>query len=370
MLKKSKTNNTPKNDSGIQEIKYHFSWGMKVLLFFTFFFWIIPFIIISWISGKRIRDGLENIPTSGFSAKTNFDEIEINTLGFYNRDMELKKADHKLMISGAQWEKMNPEDIFIPTFDNVRLATFVFKAKKPTNKWVVVCHGWLQNRFSILNLVLPFYYANYNVLVYDARNHGNSTKTSCTFGLKESQDLFFVIKYLTEKIDLEITNKTITLIGNSMGATTILQALQTFDLTTLGVKCAIFDCGYDDFSKMLKLIGKYRIKLPWFWSYWGIKLNLLVKDGFNVEDIKPINNMKFCAKTPMLFIHGLVDKTVPVAMSKRLYEEKIKYEATEDNQGFSKLLLIPNAGHIQAITTDYDLYCEKTLKFINFWINK
>jgi len=117
----------------------------------------------------------------------------------------------------------------------------------------------MQNRYSILYLAKPFYEEGYNVLVYDARNHGSSDITATTFGKNEARDLLAVIKYLKTRYKENILEYA--LIGNSMGASTILQGLVTLPLKDYGVKSAIFDCGYDDFSHMIKILGQVNLKV-------------------------------------------------------------------------------------------------------------
>lgn len=352
----------------VKEVRYHFFWVVQVLLLLTLPLWILPTLIVNLIIGKKLRDGLQNIPKAGPVAFPGFEGVEFNTLEFYNRDLKIKKAPKELFISATEWTKMQPENVLIPTFDGKNLAAFLLVNPKPTNKWIVVLHGWMQNRYSILYLAKHFYDAGYNVVVYDARNHGANPDSSCTFGLKEATDLFYVVKYVREKYleqELEFA-----LIGNSMGASTILQALTHYDFAAIGVKSAIFDCGYDDFSHMVKILAKTRVHAHWFWFYYGVKFFLAMQDKFNISDIKPIKKIENCAKMPILFIHGTADQTVPVSITKRIYQAKIKYEAPIKKQKPSQLLLVPHARHVESALTDYPLYKKTTLKFVDKWFSK
>lgn len=356
-----------KSKAPVQEIKYHFPWYLKIILFLTIPIWIIPSLLTNLVLGKKIYDYLEYFPKSGIVGDANYPNIEWNTLAFYNHDMEVKKASKKLLISDKEWAKLNPEDIKITSFDNTNLATFLFINKKPTNKWIIVLHGWMQNRYSILYLAKPFYQEGYNVLVYDARNHGSSDITTTTFGKNEARDLLAVIRYLKARYKENILEYA--LIGNSMGASTILQGLVTLPLKDYGVKSAIFDCGYDDFSHMIKILGQTNLKVSWFWFYFGLKWWFFYYDKFNINDVKPIREINNCAATPMLFIHGTLDQTVPITMTKRIYQAKTESENVTQRQGFSELLIVENAGHIQSITTNYELYTNTALKFVKRWFS-
>lgn len=352
----------------IQEVKYKIAWWLKIILLLTFPLWIIPFLVTNAIFGRIMRNSVQRFQRTGRIENPNFQKIDLNTLAFYNRDMELQYVP-QLIIDETSWTMMEPQDITITTFDNIQLSAFVIVNKRPNNnhKWIIAVHGWQQNRYSILYLVKHFYEQGYNILTYDARSHGsNNIKDSITFGAKEADDLYAVIKYLNGFIENQDFNHpvNISLIGNSMGATTILETISGFELATLGIKCGIFDCGYDSFSHILKIFTQYYFKISWFWVYFGAQFYFKHQDKFKIKSINTIDKLKYCPNIPILFIHGSDDETVPVTMTEHLFAKKISYEQSPE---ISELLIIPNAKHIRSITTDYNLYCNSTLKFVHKW---
>lgn len=150
-----------------------------------------------------------------------------------------------------------------------------------------------------------------------------------------------------------------------MGSSTVLETISRFDVSNLGVKCAIADCGFDSFNHMIKIMGKQYFKLNWFWFYFGVKSFFKLKDKFSINSINPIEKLKYCSAIPVLFIHGNDDETVPVTMAQKMYKKKINYE--EETK--SELLILPFAKHICSITTDYNTYCKTTFKFVSKWTN-
>ncbi|WP_342264444.1 alpha/beta hydrolase [Spiroplasma endosymbiont of Clivina fossor] len=68
---------------------------------------------------------------------------------------------------------------------------------------------------------------------------------------------------------------------------------------------------------------------------------------------------KKCATIPLLIIHDEKDNFVPLYMAYDIYHHKIR----DEEKQISELLIIKDAGHVQSITTDYDLYTSKTLLF-------
>jgi len=349
----------------LQEVKFALPWWWKCFLMLTWPLWIIPFLVTNLIIGLLVRNSMEKIQTTGVSNDRNFAKINLNSLAFYNRDMELQNCP-QLMIDDAQWQLMHPQDVTITSFDNVPLSAFLFINYQPNanHKWIIAVHGWQQNRYRILYLVKHFYQQGYHVLTYDARGHGTNFKTSLTFGFKEATDLYSVIRYVNDychRNDPQ-TSPNISLIGNSMGATTILQAAVHFELQHFGVKCAIVDSGYDKFSNIIKLLGIHHTNIHWWWFYYGAKFYFQIRDRFNVKAINSVDKLKYCANLPMLFIHGSADETVPLAMTKRLFDTKINHEIAPIK---SELLIIKHAKHVRAITTDYQLYTKTTLNFVN-----
>lgn len=357
-----------KPNEPVKEIKYHFPWYVNIILLILLPIWIIPTVIVNLALGKKIYEYLEYFPKSGPVENPNYSGLEWNTLAFYNKYIENVKGPKDLLISDKEWESLKPEDIKIDSYDDTKLAAFLFVNKKASNKWMIVLHGWMQNRYSVLYLAKPFIDAGFNVLVYDARNHGSSDTAATTFGKNEAKDLLAVIKFL--KVRYKENTLEFGLIGNSMGASTILQSLVTLPLKDYGVKSAIFDCGYDDYTHMIKILGKTNLKASWFWFYYGIRFWFAYYDKFNVNDVKPVKQIVACAETPILFVHGTLDQTVPVTMTQRLYKLKTDSENALQRQNHSQILLVPKAGHIQAMTTDYKLYSTTAIDFVNRWFSK
>lgn len=353
----------------VKESKYKIAWWLKIILIFTFPFWIIPFLITNFFVGLMMRNVMQNFQRTGESTNPNYFKINLNTLDFYNHDMELQNC-RQLMIDDMTWDIMQPQDITITTYDNNLLSVFFINNHQPNknDKWVIATHGWQQNRYSILYLAKYFYDQGYNVVTYDTRGHGsNNSDDAITFGNKEADDLYTVIVSLNNYLQVSNLNQpsNIILTGNSMGASTILETISRFDTSSIGVKCAIADCGFDSFSHMIKIMGKQYFKLHWFWFYFGVNFFFKNKDKFKINSINPINKFKYCSTIPVLFIHGNDDEIVPVTMAQKMYYNKIKYE----EEVRSELLIVPFAKHIRSITTNYDMYCKITLKFVNKWTN-
>ncbi|WP_458257913.1 hypothetical protein [Spiroplasma endosymbiont of Dactylopius coccus] len=105
-----------------------------------------------------MRNVMENFQRIGRSTNPNFAKIDLNTLSFYNRDMELQNS-LQLMIDDSNWDMMEAQDMTITTYDNRLLSAFFINnhQSNKNHKWIIATHGWQQNRYSILYLVKHFY---------------------------------------------------------------------------------------------------------------------------------------------------------------------------------------------------------------------
>jgi len=86
------------------------------------------------------------------------------------------------------------------------------------NKVVIFCHGLTNNRWSLFYSMHLALQRGYQVVSYDARNHGVSDKSFTTLGQIEACDLQDVIEHVKKKYQPE----KIGLYGFSMGASTLI----------------------------------------------------------------------------------------------------------------------------------------------------
>jgi pimeloyl-ACP methyl ester carboxylesterase len=135
------------------------------------------------------------------------------------------------------------EDVTFPARDGLRLSGWFLpaegeEAKHPT---VVLIHGWMWNRLGeaadnlmanltgalpvdLLRVAHSLTRAEFNVLMFDLRNHGDSARGGpVTFGLQEANDVIGAVDYLRRRPD--VSDDKIGLVGWSMGANAVLFAL-------------------------------------------------------------------------------------------------------------------------------------------------
>ena len=248
------------------------------------------------------------------------------------------------------WLAQQPtEDIYIKSFDNLKLHGTLLKSGN--NKNCVICfHGYTSRGLNDYGAMSKFYHEqNFNVIMIDARNHGESEGQYTGFGVLDRQDAIKWIDYAIERFGKDVN---IFLHGDSMGGATVLMT-SGMDLPE-NVKAIIADCAftsaYDVFSHILK--RDYHI--PKFPIMNITEMMTRKKAGYGYKDVSTLEEVAK-SKVPILFIHGDVDDFVPVWMTEK------NYEACNSEK---ELLLVKNADHAEAYYADTQAYENAVKKMI------
>lgn len=122
--------------------------------------------------------------------------------------------------SPTDYDLPAPEDVRIAS-DDVTLAGWLFR-QEGADCGVVMMHGMGATRYGMLEYAPLFWQHGCDLLLYDHRRHGDSTKTFGTFGYFEKRDAVAAIDWFAQTTGLQPGQ--IGLFGESYGATTGLQA--------------------------------------------------------------------------------------------------------------------------------------------------
>ena len=106
----------------------------------------------------------------------------------------------------------------IEMIDKTLISAWHIKVNNP-KAVMIVSHGQSNSKSMILPYIEQFAYLGYDIIIYDLRSHGKSTKNRCTIGALESNDLSQVISYTIANISKKLP---IVLWGFSLGATVSL----------------------------------------------------------------------------------------------------------------------------------------------------
>jgi hypothetical protein len=111
--------------------------------------------------------------------------------------------------------KVPYEEIIIRTNDGLKLNSWLLKASAPAKGTILYLHGVGDCKIDGLRFAKLMHDHHFNVFLYDARRHGQSEGTYCTYGYDEKYDVLKIIDYLQSRTDMNPGK--IGIFGTSMG---------------------------------------------------------------------------------------------------------------------------------------------------------
>ena len=245
------------------------------------------------------------------------------------------------------YEYKDKEDVFINSFDNLKLHGYILKTEN-SDKWAITVHGYTNKAESMSAMAYKYHSLGYNILMPDLRGHGKSEGSYVGMGWHDRLD---IIKWI-DLIIKENKDAKILLHGISMGAGTVMMV--SGEELPENVKVIIEDCGYTSAKEQLAYNLKTMFKLPSFPILNFCSLITKIKDNYFISEASAIKQLQK-AKVPILFIHGDKDKFVPFYMLDKLYNA---CSSKKDK------LIIKDVGHAKSESLKSDLYWNKVEDFI------
>jgi len=212
-------------------------------------------------------------------------------------------------------ETGTPADLGL-NYQQVRIATvrcrYLFGWLLPApdaNRTVVLLHGWGSNAELMLPLALPLRLAGLNVLLFDARNHGNSDGDSFSSLPRFAEDLGSAIAWLRRHHPGRAER--IAVLAHSVGAgAALFEASRNPDISAV-VSIAAFAHPAEVTERYLRRLRIPRpiTRLVIRYVEWII--------GHRFDCIAPVTTCQRIA-CPVLLVHGTNDQTVPVDDARRI----------------------------------------------------
>ena len=244
------------------------------------------------------------------------------------------------------YEGLKKQDYTVKSFDGYELHVQLLENHEPTDKYIIISHGYTDNRCGALKYVPMYLELGYNCIIYDLRGHGENESTFTTYSICEGQDIAELVK------DTRSRYKDISqlgLHGESLGAASTAAAMKYKP----DIDFAVCDCGFSDIENVLKG-GFAAAKLPTFIYYLG-NIGARLRYGCYLSDMRPIDALDD-NKVPMLFIHGEDDSLILPENSE---------DMAERTAGYSEVHIIKGAAHAESILTapeEYKGYVASFLK--------
>lgn len=233
--------------------------------------------------------------------------------------------------------------------DHVRLSGWLFRADHPTGRSVILVHGWQGNRedvdfVALTRQLLP---RGYDVLMFDLRGSGLSMGSNQSFAHNEPRDLLGAYDHM---VGLGYAPGRMTVLGNSMGAATVIESAP--ELSAVGAMVA--DSAFANLTNaMMGGLTRYTL-LPGQLAIPAIEASR----AFGVlPSLSPVDVVRSLPRRAFLFLHANGDPLLDVANANQLF-------AASSNRA-SRLDVIAGHDHMDTYTHNPAAYMTVLLAFIN-----
>jgi hypothetical protein len=195
-----------------------------------------------------------------------------------------------------------PAGSAVVTSDGIRLAGWYVPAANdagPSAPTVLLVHGWKANKTGMLPFAVGLH-ADYNLVLFDLRNNGQSGGDMTSMGLWEQRDV-------TRMIDWVVATKHpswIGMVGNSMGAATAL-AVAAGDER---VKALILDSAHADAVTSFGNAMEEDFGYPGGPAAWVLAQGVSAQVGGDITTTDPVRHIGRLGDRPVLLTAGADDQ--------------------------------------------------------------
>ena len=216
---------------------------------------------------------------------------------------------------------------------------------EPSTKYVIISHGYTDNRMGALKYVPVYFDLGYNCIIYDLRGHGENAETPTTYGQLEGKDLNYLVRDTRERYaDITVLG----LHGESLGAATTVMSLGEKP----EVDFAVADCGFAGIEDVLK-DGYRKAHIP-MWIVDIADIGTKVRYKTSYKNMRPISALAE-NEIPVLFLHGADDEMIIPKNSESM---------AAASKGYTECHIIPGAGHAESVLKEPKMYEEFVREFL------
>lgn len=246
------------------------------------------------------------------------------------------------------YEGLEKEDYTVTGTEGYLLHVELLKNPRQTTKYMILSHGYTDNRMGALKYVSMYMELGFHCIIYDLRGHGENEPTFTTYGVLEGADLNCLVKDTRERYP---DGTVLGLHGESLGAATTITSLKYKP----DVDFVVADCGFSDIENVLRE-GYRNAHVPLFLLDLA-EIGAKIRYHYSIKAMRPIDSLAE-NDIPILFLHGGKDNFILPENSEKMAKK---------TRGYHEIHMIPEAGHAESVLTDpqsYKTYVEKFLKKI------
>lgn len=303
---------------------------------------MIGIVILLIAASFKAADKLYDITLNPKADRSFISQAPHNALDISGRSPLEKEADE------IWWQNADYQDLYIESYDILKLHAYCIHHKQPNNLWMICVHGYTASAADSTPFARRFYEQGYNLILPNLRGHGQSEGHYIGMGWHDRLDIMHWIHLIVERYP----DAKIALFGISMGGSTVM--MTAGEKLPENVFAIINDCGYSsvwmEFSYQVKVL----FKLPNIPILNLVSLITKIRAGFFIEEANAVKQLKK-TNLPVLFIHGDCDTFVPSHMVDTLYEAAA---------GEKDKLIVADAGHGQSALLAGEAYWDKVFAFL------
>ncbi len=219
------------------------------------------------------------------------------------------------------------EEVSIPAAGNGRLYGWWIPGQEEAPTLILI-HGWSRNTQRMMPYIRELHPLGYNLLAFDARNHGNSSPYARPTVYSFAEDILAAVRFARREHPQAASR--LGVIGLSIGGGGAVDAAAQDP----GIACVVtVGAVTHPVWTMLPEFRKRRIPT-------GVARAMFkfmeLRYGMNFERIAPVNNIAR-AQARFLLVHGEEDATIPLEHGRRLHAAA--------PPGQAQLWVVPGKGH-------------------------
>jgi hypothetical protein len=260
------------------------------------------------------------------------------------------EEDQALLENANSWfEEQETDVIEMTSYDDLNLVAQFIENKEENQQAVILAHGF-RNTGEDMGKLTQFYYdRGFDILLPDARGHGESEGDYIGYGWHDRLDYLDWVDLLKEDFDAE----SIILHGNSMGAATVL--MTSGEELPVEVKGIIADSGYSTVKEELAHQMGHLYGLPSFPLLEVTSVITKIRAGYTLGEASAVEQVKG-NELPLFIIHGEDDDLVPTDMAHEIYDAA---------GGEKELWIVPDTGHVKAMDNFTGEFLDRLGEFVD-----
>ena len=246
-------------------------------------------------------------------------------------------------------------EVGIRSHDGLMLRGWFVRPERPNGNAVVLLHGVADNRLGVAGYGEFLLMQGYDILMPDARDHGESEGGLASYGVREAEDVHQWVDWIYG----EQKPQCVFGFGESMGAAIILQSLK-YEKRFCGV---VAESSFADFREgAYDRVSEYTGSKTTFAARTllrpAIEIGVAyarVRYGLDLLQASPRRAVEQ-SNTPVLLIHGKADVNIRPQNSEMIYR---------DSKGNVELWEVAGAAHCGAWSRDPKEFKMRLLNFFN-----